>query len=164
MTEQGGRIVSPVTIQAAWVDASDNLRPAFYTAAFDGSIDDLKAAFGLDAAWRAARRQSTVALEARLSVRGPARRGEVLRIESRIFDVDAKRLHIAQVLARGEDWIATRESMAISFDLDARRSCPFAPEIATRIAALYAAHRALEPWDWVGQQACWLADLDPQSN
>lgn len=164
MTEQSGRILSAVTIQAAWVDASDQLRPAFYTAAFDGSIDDLKAAFGLDAAWRAARRQSTVALEARLSLLGSARRGEVLRVESRLFEVDAKRLHIAQVLARGDDWIATRESMAISFDLDARRSCPFAPEIATRIAALHAAHRALEPWDWVGQQACWLSELDPPSN
>ena len=164
MTEQDCRIISAVTVQAAWVDARDELRPAFYTAAFDGSIDDLKAAFGLDAAWRAARRQSTVALEARLSLRGPARRGEVLQVESRIFDSDAKRLHIAQVLRRGEIWIATRESMAISFDLDARRSCPFAPEIATRIAALHAAHRALEPWDWVGQQRCWLAELDPQEN
>ena len=160
MSEKSGRIVSEATVQPTWVDVRNELRPAFYTAAFDGSIDDLKIAFGLDAGWRATRRQSTVALEARLSVLGPAYRGERLRIESRIVQFDAKRLHIAQVLARGEAWVATRESMALSFDLDARRSCPFAPEIAARIAALHGVQQTLETWDWVGRQRCWLSELD----
>lgn len=159
MSEQAGRILSGTIVQAGWVDARGALRPAFYTAAFDGSIDDLKQAFGLDADWRARRRQSTVALEARLTVLGPAWRDERLQVESRIIEFDAKRLHIAQVLTRGEEWVATRESMALSFDLDARRSCPFDPEIARRIAALHGAQRALEPWDWVGRQCCWLSDL-----
>jgi acyl-CoA thioesterase FadM len=96
-----GRVCIEVAISRAWVDEAGRLRPAFYTAAFDGSIDHLKDVFGLDAAWRERHRRSTVALEARLTVLGPAWQDETLQIESRIVDFDAKRLHIAQVLARG---------------------------------------------------------------
>ena len=155
-----GRVCIEVAISRAWVDEAGRLRPAFYTAAFDGSIDHLKDVFGLDAAWRERHRRSTVALEARLTVLGPAWQDETLQIESRIVDFDAKRLHIAQVLARGEEWVATRESMASSFDLDARRSCPFAPDIAAQIAALHAAHAQLPDWQWVGQQRLALAELN----
>ena len=155
-----GRVCTEVEINRAWTDAAGLLRPALYTAAFDGSIDHLKAVFGLDAAWRARHRLSTVALEARLTLLGPAWQGEKLSIESRIVDCDAKRLHIAQVLARGAEWVATRESMAISFDLEARRSCPFAPDIAAGIARLRAAHAMLPVWSWVGQQRVALAELD----
>jgi len=103
-----GRVCIDVAISRAWVDEAGRLRPAFYTAAFDGSIDRLKDVFGLDAAWRERHRRSTVALEARLTVLGPAWQDETLQIESRIVDFDAKRLHIAQVLARGEEWVARK--------------------------------------------------------
>jgi hypothetical protein len=50
--------------------------------------------------------------------------------------------------------------MAISFDLDARRSCGFAPDIAAQIAALHAAHAQLPHWQWVGRQRVTLAELN----
>ncbi len=156
----GPRICCEVLVEDDWVDVDGRLRPAFYTAAFDGSIDHLKSAFGLDAAWREQYRRSTVALEARLTLRGPAWRGERLTIESRIFDCDAKRLHIAQILYRGDTLVATRESMAISFDLDARRSCPFQDAIAANITHLYSAQQALAPWPWVGRQRVALAEIE----
>lgn len=155
-----GLVCCEVVVIDAWVDAEGRLRPAFHTAAFDGSIDHLKNCFGLGAAVREQHRRSTVALEARLTLHSPAWLGERLVIESRIFDFDAKRLHIAQVLRRDDTLVATRESMAISFDLDARRSCPFQDTIAANIARLHAAQQALVPWTWMGRQRLTLSELE----
>ncbi|MSQ69200.1 MAG: thioesterase [Gammaproteobacteria bacterium] len=146
-----GQVLTPVRILAEWTSAAGQLLPGFYTAAFDGAIDDLKDAIGLNAAWRAQHRRSTVALEARLRFLGLAWRAEQLLIESRIVDFDAKRLRIAQSLQRGAEVLATRESLAISFDLEARRACAFDTTLARQIAMVHAAQQRLAAWPWVGQ-------------
>ena len=89
-----GQVLTPVQILSEWTTAAGQLLPAFYTAAFDGAIDDLKDAVGLTAAWRAQQRRSTVALEARLRFWGLAWRAEHLVVESRIVDFDLKRLRV----------------------------------------------------------------------
>lgn len=129
----------------AWLDARDELAAPFYTAAFDLGIDALKQAIGLDEAYRLAARRSTVALEAHLRILAAVPRGSTLEVLSRIVDCDAKRLHVAQTLLLEATTVATRESMTISFDLEARRSCVFADALRQRIEALHVAQRSLPP-------------------
>ncbi len=153
-----GQVLTPVRILAEWTTAAGQLLPAFYTAAFDAAIDDLKDAIGLTAAWRAQQRRSTVALEARLRFWGLAWRAEHLVVESRIVDFDLKRLRVGQILQRGAEVLATRESLTISFDLQARRACVFDETLARQIASVHAAHQRLPPWPWIGQAYLTVAD------
>ncbi len=141
-----GAVPWRVTVPDEWLDAGGRLAPAFYTAAFDLGIDALKQAIGIDEAYRLARRRSTVALEAHVVVHGPVPGGSQVLLLTRIVDRDAKRLHVAQEMRLGEVRVAERESMTISFDLDARRSCAFDATITARIDGLFAAQRALPPY------------------
>ena len=54
-------------------------------------------------------------------------------------------------LYRDATLLATQETLSISFDLNARKSCEFEPRIAENIAALYEAQRELERPEWVGR-------------
>lgn len=141
-----GLVRLAVAIADDWLDARGELAPAYYTAAFDLGIDALKQAIGIDADYRARERRSTVALEAHLVLLAPVPAGSEVALEMRIVDRDAKRLHVAQEMWLGVALVALRESMTVSFDLDARRSCPFGEAVAARIDRLYHAQRALPPY------------------
>ena len=138
-----GVIRRALRIPDAWATARGELAVAYYTAAFDLGIDALKQAVGIDEAYRRAARRSTVALEAHIVFLAAVPAGAEILIDSRIVDRDAKRLHVAQRMQYGELLAATRESMTIGFDLEARRSCAFEPAVFARIEALYAAQAAL---------------------
>ena len=153
-------IVLPVRVLPEWGVAGGRVRSGLYTIPFDLAIDHFKDQLGFDQAWRDANLRSTVALEARMTFRGEARIGDELQVETRIIDADEKRMHLAQQLARGEELLVLRESLAISFDLQARRTCPFADDILANISALFAAQRQLAAWSWVGRQAASVAALD----
>lgn len=126
-----------------WLSADGELAGAFYTAAFDLGIDELKQVLGIDEAYRQRYQRSTVALEAHLRILAPVRADDVMAIGTRIVDCDAKRLHAVQTLLVQTRLVATRESMTISFDLAARRSCPFDPEVLARMVELHRAQRQL---------------------
>ena len=128
-----------------WANSRGELTVPYYTAAFDLGIDALKQVIGIDAAYRLAAQRSTVALEAHLVIHAAVPIEAEVVIESRIVDCDAKRLHVAQALHCGPGCAATRESMTISFDLAARRSCPFEAAVMGRIATLFEAQRTLPP-------------------
>jgi acyl-CoA thioesterase FadM len=141
-----GRIGCRVEIAPDWLDAHAGLAPAFYTAAFDLGIDALKQVLGIDEGYRLREQRSTVALEAHLRILGPVPAGSTVELTARIVDRDAKRVHVAQEMRLGDSLVALRESMTISFDLVARRSCAFGPGVAARIDALHAEQLQLPPW------------------
>ena len=147
----------PVQVTPDWALPDGQVRTGLYTVPFDAAIDHFKDQLGLNHAWRVANQRSTVALEARMTFLAPAFLGDALTVQTRILDCDAKRLHLGQQLKRGETVLVTRESLAISFDLEARRSCAFPDDVATNIRALHAAQQQLPAWAWVGQQAVSLA-------
>ncbi len=124
---------------------------AYYNAAFDLAIEDLKCAYGLNEAYRLAKQRSTVALEAHITYQSEASLGDELRIESRILDTDGKRLHLGQAMYRATTLLSTQETLSISFDLAARRSCPFEPILLARIEALQRAQAAVPRPGWIGR-------------
>jgi acyl-CoA thioester hydrolase len=141
-----GLVGCRVEIAPAWLDRRGELAPAFFTAAFDLGIDALKQALGVDEAYRLREQRSTVALEAHLRILRAVPAGSAVELTARIVDRDAKRIHVAQEMRCGGERVALRESMTISFDLVARRSCAFGAAVASRIDALHAAQLDLPAW------------------
>jgi len=141
-----GLVACRVAIPAAWLSRRDELAPAFFTAAFDLGIDVLKQALGIDETYRREQGRSTVALEAHVRILLPVPKGSTVELSARIVDCDAKRLHIAQEMTLGGRLAALRESMTISFDLHARRSCTFTDAVSARVNELHAAQRGLPAW------------------
>lgn len=147
-----GLVITRLEVLPEWLDYNGHMNVAYYIAAFDTAIEDLKAAYGLDAAYREAHHRSTVALESHITYQQEAHLGEALRIESRILGTDGRRLHVAQAMYRETTLLATQEALSVSFDLDARRSCFFDPPLKARIDALQAAQAANGIPAWVGRR------------
>ncbi len=146
-----GIVITELAVKPEWLDYNDHMNVAYYIAAFDLGIEDLKSTYGLDETYRKAHQRSTVALEAHITYQNEASLGDHLRIESRILATDGKRLHICQAMYREETLLATQEAMSISFDLAARRSCPFDPALKQRIEVLQKAQATLPAPGWVGR-------------
>ena len=146
-----GVVFTTATVLPEWLDYNDHMNVAYYVAVFDIGIDELKAVYGIDSDYIATEQRSTVALEAHITYQNEASLGQALRIGSRILDFDNKRTHLYQEMYRGDDLLATQETLSISFDLKARKSQPFAPAIVANIEAMYKAQRGLPRPDWVGR-------------
>ncbi len=144
-----GLVRCELAIPAGWLGRDDRLAPAFYTAAFDLGIDALKQVLGIDEAYRRTQGRSTVALEAHLRFLLPVPGNSTVDLSARVVDCDAKRIHVAQEMVLEGRVAAVRESMTISFDLAARRSCAFGAEVAERIKTLHAAQLPLPGWSGV---------------
>ncbi|MGD9601186.1 MAG: thioesterase family protein [Gammaproteobacteria bacterium] len=147
-----GLVTTCLTVKPEWLDYNAHMNVAYYNTAFDVAIEDLKAAYGLTPAYREAHGRSTVALECHLTYQNEAHLGDALRIESRILATDGKRTHIAQAMYREATLLATQEVMSISFDLAARRTCPFDPVLLEGIHALQKAQAALPTPGWIGRR------------
>lgn len=148
---ENGIVFTTTTVLPEWLDYNDHMNVAYYIAAFDLGIDELKAVYGIDSNYIATEQRSTVALEAHITYQNEASLGEELRIGSRILDFDSKRTHLYQEMYRSDDLLATQETLSISFDLKARKSQPFESEIAANIEAMCRAQRSLPRPEWVGR-------------
>lgn len=150
-TTENGVVITAATVLPEWLDYNDHMNVAYYIAVFDTGIDDLKAVYGISGTYIESQKRSTVALEAHITYQNEASIGESLRVETRIIDFDAKRTHLYQEMYRDDTLLATQETLSISFNLDARKSCEFEPRIAENIAELHAAQKDLERPEWVGR-------------
>lgn len=146
-----GIITSRMTVKPEWLDYNEHMNVAYYNAAFDLAVEDLKAAYGLTEAYRLAKLRSTVALEAHLTYQQEAALGDELRIESRILETDGKRLHLCQAMYRESTLLATQETLSLSFDLATRRSCPFDPSLLARLESLQRAQTGIPKPAWIGR-------------
>jgi acyl-CoA thioester hydrolase len=155
MTERNipanGVVVSYAEVLPAWLDYNEHMNVAYYLVAFEQGIDDYKAIVGLDIAYIEGEQRSTVALESHITFQNEASLGDRLRAETRIIDFDGKRAHVYQELYRDDTLLATQETLAISFDLRARRTAPFEDWIADNYRKLMAAQKDLAQPDWVGR-------------
>ena len=146
-----GLVITTARVVPAWLDYNEHMNVAYYLVAFETGIDAYKAIVGLTPAYIAAHRRSTVALEAHITYQREAALNDDLRIETRVIDCDGKRAHIYQEMYRAGELLSTQETLALSFDIAARRSAPFEPAIAAGYAALIAAQQALPRPAWVGR-------------
>jgi acyl-CoA thioester hydrolase len=146
-----GVVITHYTVLPEWLDYNNHMNVAYYIATFDLGIDALKAVYGINASYIENEKRSTVALEAHITYHNEASLGEQLDVHTRVLDFDAKRTHLYQEMYRGDVRLATQETLSISFNLQARKSCAFDETVAARIAALHGAQQALPRPTWAGQ-------------
>ena len=129
-------------VQDAWVDYNGHMNVAYYVLVFDHATDTLLDAIGLDAAGRDALGGSVFVVEAHVTYENEAMAGEVLEVETRVLDVDDKRMHVFHRMVRPDDagvTVATNELMILYVDMNTRRTAAMPAEVKARLEALKAA-------------------------
>ena len=119
--------------------------------AFDLAYDAFKKVVGISRDYIERTHRSTVALESHITYRQEASLGDELRIDTRIVDFDGKRAHFYQEMYREADLLSTRETLSISFDTAARKSCMFDDAIARSYERMLAAQKDLPVSKWLGR-------------
>lgn len=146
-----GIVSTEVEVLPDWIDYNDHMNVAYYVAAFDLGIDAFKAVIGIDLEYIEREKRSTVALESHITYQREASLGEKLRVDTRLLDYDGKRCHIYQEMYRDNELLSTLETLSISFDTRARKSCPFADDVAPRYQQMHESQKNLAIPEWVGK-------------
>ena len=146
-----GLVIEETAVIPEWIDYNGHMNVAYYIMAFEIGIDSYKAVVGLTLDYIERTGQSTVALESHVTYQREAHLDERLRIETRILACDGKRVHVYQEIYRDTTLLATQETLAVSFDTGARRTCPFEPAIAANYQRLVEAQAAQPQPLWVGR-------------
>jgi acyl-CoA thioester hydrolase len=142
------------TVRPEWIDYNGHMNVAYYVLVFDHATDALFDALGLGAAYRRAIEHTLFAVEQHILYEREVAQGTRLRVESRVFGVDGKRLHFGHEMFHAEEgWrAATIELMAVHIDLATRRSSPFPPDRRQVLDAAAMAHARLPAADWAGRR------------
>ena len=148
---ENGVVSYAATVKRDWLDYNDHMNVAYYVMAFDLAIDAFKEVIGISRQYIERERRSTVALESHITYQQEASLGDELRIDTRVVDFDGKRAHLCQEMYRGDQLLASQETLSISFDTTARKSCRFDEAIAQRYEGMVAAQRKLPVPDWLGR-------------
>ena len=148
---ENGVVSYAATVKRDWLDYNDHMNVAYYVMAFDLAIDAFKEVIGISREYIERERRSTVALESHITYHQEASLGDELRIDTRAIDFDGKRAHLCQEMYRGDQLLASQETLSISFDTTARKSCRFDEAIAQRYECMVAAQRKLPVPDWLGR-------------
>ncbi|MFZ5791686.1 MAG: thioesterase family protein [Pseudomonadota bacterium] len=154
MTHEAPLRLHRETVQSEWADYNGHLNESYYVLIFSHATDAFMDYIGLDDATRRRTLCSLFTLENHVNYLSEVKVGAVVRVESRIVRHDAKRIQLyhEMFLSDGTEPVAAMETMQIHVDTAARRSAPFRPEVAEKVAAIGAAHEALPPARWSGRR------------
>lgn len=134
--ETTAAIVSPaMAIEKTWVDYNGHLNQAYYSVLFDRAIDDALMPTGLGPDYVKQRNASYMTVETHICFVRELMVTDTVRVESRVLDVDAKRLHLyCDMLHATEGWLAcTSEWMFLHIDMGARRTAPWPADVLQRL-------------------------------
>jgi acyl-CoA thioesterase FadM len=135
------------TVPEAYRDSNGHMNVRWYVALFDDAGDTLHDWMGLTAQYHAAYGTGTFDLEYHVNFISEVLPGEDVAIYVRLVGYSEKRLHYVMFLVnvtRGR-LSATLECINAFADLRVRRTAPWPPEVAAKLAAAVAADHQL---DW----------------
>ena len=132
-------------VRPEWIDHNGHMNMGYYMVVFDYATDAFFEHIGLTTAHRRAERITTFCLEAHITYDREVREGDPLRFTTQLLDYDAKRIHyIHQMFHGDEGYLAsTNELISLHVSLETRRGAPMHETIASRLAAVKAAHATL---------------------
>jgi acyl-CoA thioester hydrolase len=144
---------SVMQIEPGWIDYNGHLNMAYYNVMFDRAIDELWLQLGIGPAYMKSRGGSTFTAECHVRYLREIHLGDPAQVSILLVAADEKRLHTFKELRHAtEGWLsATSENMTIHMDMSARKTAPFPPDIAERVRALAAAHRAVPRPEGIGR-------------
>ena len=138
-------VIGVARVVSEWRDYNGHVNYAAYAVAADPVIDDVYAAAGLDAAYRASTGFSYYAVECRFIYLREIRDGTAIEIHGRLIDFDSKRAHIfLELYDRDLDRLsAVAHLISAHVDPALGRSVEFPDFILDKLTALKAAHARL---------------------
>jgi acyl-CoA thioester hydrolase len=140
-------------VRPEWIDHNGHMNLAYYTVLFDYATDLMFAELDLGLDYRQRTNLGTFVTETHNRYERELLVGDKVRVTIQILSADDKRLHLAHEMFRLDNGerAATQELMFLHVDLNARRACPFPPELHARVHEAAAAHAHLPPASWVGR-------------
>jgi acyl-CoA thioester hydrolase len=141
-----------------WIDYNGHLRDAYYGLILSYASDALMDRIGMDAAYRAATRNTLYTVEMHVHFLREVHAGDLVEVTAHILGVDRKRIHAGFDLGcEGQpEPAATAEYMLLHVHQGASvSSCAFAPEVAAAIQRLRPQPGAA-PWPGPGSRGLQL--------
>jgi acyl-CoA thioester hydrolase len=138
-------VSSVMQVEPGWIDYNGHLNMAYYNVLFDRAVDEVYELLGLGLDYVEATGHSTFTAEVHIRYLRELHAGDPVRVTFQLLGFDAKRLHYFETLSHaGDGWLsATSENMALHVSMDAKKTVAFPDAIATRLAAMKAAHAHL---------------------
>ncbi|WP_321340697.1 carnitine 3-dehydrogenase [Breoghania sp.] len=141
---EGERDELPVTlyrqVPPSWTDYNGHMNEAFYLEAGSKATDGFMDLIGADEAY-IARGMSYFTVESHVRYLDEVHAGDMLTATTQVLKGEGKKMHLYHRLFRGDGAMAaTVETLLVHTDLNARKTCLPAPEVAEPLAAYAAAH------------------------
>ncbi len=136
-----------LTVPESYADRNGHMNMRWYLAIFDDAGDTLYVRLGLTPEYHRAHTTGTFDLEHHLHFVSEVLAGHQVAVYARLVAHSAKRVHylLFMVNETSVKLASLFECVSSFADLTGRRTAPFPPEIASKIAAAVAAHARL---DW----------------
>ena len=131
----------------AWIDYNDHMNVAYYSLAFDQSLDViLEEALGIGPTYVKERNHGPYVVQNHIHYLSELREGEEFQVRFMMLDADEKRIHVFLEMVRTRDGAlaATSEQLIVNVDLARRRAAPFPEDRAQRIREVRDAHSVLQ--------------------
>ncbi|WP_425038159.1 thioesterase family protein [Primorskyibacter sp. S187A] len=123
-------------IQPDWIDYNGHMRDSYYGLVFSLAVDALQDEVGFDAVYRESTGCTIYLLEGHTSFLREVKVGALVRVETQVLGVDAKRFHLYCAMYEGEKRVSVGEFMELHVrQKPAPHAAPMPPEIATRLQA-----------------------------
>jgi len=128
-----------VQVRPEWIDYNGHMTDSRYLQVFGDASDALFRYAGIDEAYRRSGRALYTA-ETRLVYKAEARSQERLYVQSRVLEVDEKRVRVLHALhrTRDEGIVATAELLYLHVGTQEGRVAPMDSEVRARLAAVQA--------------------------
>src|SRR5947209_16709023 len=136
------------SVDPAWIDYNGHMNDAYYALVFSRTGDKLLEAIGLETQGRDRASRTIYTTTLTIHYHQEVSEGEVLTVQARVLEYDAKRLRIWFEMRNAEgSVVATSEQVYLCIDQSGEkpRAAAFLPEQQATIAAIAAATAAL-PW------------------
>lgn len=139
-------------VRPDWVDYNQHMSEAFFVTAIGDASDALFRYIGIDEAYRGAG-HSFYTVESHLNYYAEGMLNQTLAYETRILDLDAKRLHIHHTILDRQSGsrIFTAEQMLLHVDGNAGKTAPILPGPKAALDATWKVHRDQPRPDDVGR-------------
>lgn len=99
------------TIRPDWIDYNGHMQDAFYGLVFSYAVDAMQDAVGFDSAYRAATGCTIYLLEGHSYFLREVKEGAVVRVQTRVIGLDARRFHLHCTMREAGDVVAVGEFM-----------------------------------------------------
>lgn len=141
------------TCPGTWVDFNGHMRDAYYVLLVSFANDQAMDELGMGPRYLAAAGRTLYNLDTRIRYLKEAHRGDPLRVEMRLLDADAKRLHLHSLIRhdRTEAPLAAVEAVLLHVaQRGGPRAEPFPPEVKALVDARLARDGGAPPEIRVG--------------